>query len=420
MRLLQVEDFSCINSASLELGKLTLIIGPQAGGKSVLCKLCYFFLDTAQTQFSSLVRQESYEKFVAGLKERFLQWFPMSAWGHKQFKISLSAGEYSISVSRKIWKGKPQADCRVKLSPAFKSQYEALLAEASKISAKKPGLTDRFELEYKFREVVLKSLKELMQKDSISSQAFVPAGRSFFTSIGKAIAAFEQGNVLDPLILRFGRMYTAYKDRPGFMSRYERTSEGQAARVAGTILLEILGGKPERDGEKEHILTQDGRQVPLSALSSGQQELLPLLTVLPWLVGAREDRLFYIEEPEAHLFPTAQSKLIEALVVAASGGANLVLTTHSPYVVAKVNNLLKAGALGRKASDALRKELDTITNRRAWLSARQVRAYAIKDGCLSSILGKDGLIDADYLDEVSGHLSEEFSKYLEMEESLGQ
>jgi predicted ATPase len=43
VRTLEVENFSVIKKARLEFGRITVIIGPQASGKSLLCKLAYVF-----------------------------------------------------------------------------------------------------------------------------------------------------------------------------------------------------------------------------------------------------------------------------------------------------------------------------------------------------------------------------------------
>ena len=43
VRTLTVKNFSVIKEAKLEFGKITVLIGPQASGKSLLCKLAYFF-----------------------------------------------------------------------------------------------------------------------------------------------------------------------------------------------------------------------------------------------------------------------------------------------------------------------------------------------------------------------------------------
>ena len=46
MTRLTVNQFSCIEQADVELANLTIIIGPQASGKSVISKLVYFFQET--------------------------------------------------------------------------------------------------------------------------------------------------------------------------------------------------------------------------------------------------------------------------------------------------------------------------------------------------------------------------------------
>jgi len=192
MKTLTVTDFSCIQKAHMELEQLTLIIGPQASGNSVLCKLTYFLIDCAQLQHTSIAKREHFDRFAADLKVRFIDWFPVAAWGNKRFKIEFSAGNYCIEIARKNYGGKISDDFRLKFSKEFQDQYEVLLSDVKKVSEKAGTSSIRYSIEFdwELRETVAKSLKRLMGKDCVSNQAFVPAGRSFFTSIGKAIAAF--------------------------------------------------------------------------------------------------------------------------------------------------------------------------------------------------------------------------------------
>jgi predicted ATPase len=417
MKILTVENFSCIKKASVDFSRLTIFIGPQASGKSVLCKLTYFFVEAALLQSEAILKKNSYEKFCEHIKTRFFEWFPASAWGKEKFKIQYKCGDYSISLVRKTYAQTVSDDFRLQLSAEFKSQYETLLRETQKVEVdeKHESLPESFRLEWRLINASRESLKKLMQEDFTSNQTFVPAGRSFFTSIGKAIAAFEQGRVLDPLILRFGRQYTAYKNEVQYFR--ESKTDLQFKLQFREQLNEIFGGKLQQDGELEYVITDDGRTIPISALSSGQQELLPLLAVLPNLIRS-EPGLCYIEEPEAHLFPSAQSKLIEAIVMmltASTSNVSVVLTTHSPYVLAKVNNLIKAGSLGRRRSQTLKRKVESIVPSHAWLDGKSVKAYAIKNGVVESILEADDLINAEYLDNVSGDIGREFSELLELE-----
>ena len=68
-------------------------------------------------------------------------------------------------------------------------------------------------------------------------------------------------------------------------------------------------------------------------------------------VRRNSQELIYIEEPEAHLFPSAQSLLMEYLIGTLNSdysNRNLILTTHSPYIMSKLNVFIKAGQLAKK------------------------------------------------------------------------
>ena len=128
-----------------------------------------------------------------------------------------------------------------------------------------------------------------------------------------------------------------------------------------------------------------------------------------------------MEEPEAHLFPDAQSQLIELLSILANlynGTVDLVLTTHSPYVLAKFNNLIKAGQVGRQ--DKYKASVREIVNEDSWLKRNQLGAYALIEGEAQPIIDDSGLINGDYLDAVSDCISTEFSKLLGVEFAEGK
>lgn len=419
MQKLTVKSFSCITEAELDFQRLTVLIGPQASGKSVLCKLAYFFIDALFYQIESINRGAPIGDYINALHDRFCDWFPVKAWGGGKFELSFLAGSFGIAVSRKIYRKQLKDDFSLKLNEATREAYEKNLrwAEATKKKAKsEEDLTMSFN--WRVYETIGKSVQALMGADAVSTQTFIPAGRSFFTSVGKALAAFEQGRMLDPLTIRFGRTYTAYKER---QLKYLHRDERKSIDRLSSAFAQILGGKLTIDGDREYVVTPDGREMPLFALSSGQQELLPLVTILPMMSlnsGSNGGRLIYIEEMEAHLFPAAQSKMVELLASMHSIRSHrlqTVLTTHSPYVLSKINNLLYAGRLGSRASASKRAAVEKIVPRESWLSVSNVAAYAIKNGVLHSIKDSDGFINGDYLDDVSGDIGREFASLQEVE-----
>ncbi len=421
MPTLSIKSFACLDAAEIQIERITLLIGPQASGKSIISKLMFFFLDIPNRQFAAIEDQKSFEEFKAELVEDFKKWFPPSAWGKKKFKIRFSAGQYSAEINRslgKTWRSKQRAT--VKLSPFFEREYKAALLSArqglKKISprARELDASREFELFWRIRSATERRMKKALGKEYVESQLFVPAGRSFFTSIGKAISALERGVIVDPLTVRFGRFFASLRDR-GYFRRFGARLYDKRSAFSLGLSEEFFGGKLRTDRGEEYVESDDGRKIPVGMLSSGQQELLPLLLALENF-RFRERCLIYIEEPEAHLFPTAQSDLVDYFsgFVRMSETRSLFITTHSPYVLARFNILLKAGALARRKTRS-RNKIEKIIRSSFWLKPGSFSAYAIAGRKLVSILGEDGLIDGDYLDQVSGMLAHDFSSLLEIE-----
>jgi predicted ATP-dependent endonuclease of OLD family len=69
MRKLTVKNFSVIKEAELEFGKITVLIGPQASGKSLLCKLAYF-LGPILSDFAAtfVASDQPWEQFIEHTK----------------------------------------------------------------------------------------------------------------------------------------------------------------------------------------------------------------------------------------------------------------------------------------------------------------------------------------------------------------
>lgn len=417
---LSVSDFSCIKNAELDLADLTVLIGPSASGKSVLSKLVFFFNSILIDQFVVMEEKKGIDYLKEHLKEKFKDWFPVDAWGGEKFCIAFEAGDYQIRLTRIEYRGKLGENMRIWFSPFFERQYDAALKSLKNIDNDNDVVdVQSMEPFWRVRSAAIESLQKALSRDFHELQTFIPAGRSFFTSVGKSIAAFEHGRILDPLIVRFGRIYASLKERGSARLR----NAGYLDSRWTEKLTRLMDGKLVTERSKEYLQATDGRKIPISALSSGQQELLPLILALENRAEAhairRFQQLVFIEEPEAHLFPSSQSALVEVFAFflnAANGKSRLFLTTHSPYVLAKINNLIKARQIAGRRGSKKFKAVDAIVPEGAWISGSGVRAYAIIDGHLSHIQDEnDGLIEASYLDDVSGEIATEFSRLLAVE-----
>lgn len=421
MHSIHVENFSCIQDACLKLSKLTVLIGPQASGKSLLSKLVYFFNNIALEHRGSNEIKKSIDDFKSSIRIRFLEWFPVSAWGNEQFKIEYVLGNYSIRLIRTKYGGALTDNVRIWLSKDVEYFHKRAFELRSRLSARiSDGSSDEeyWDLRSKIDNEVRLIFDKTLGNESLSSQLFIPAGRAFFTSAGKAITAFEHARMFDPVTLAFGKRLANYRDRGGFG---RSVGSGQRTRDSAlTQASDILGGRVVIEKGAEFLRTADGRLVPFGSLSSGQQELLPLLMMLdsvniPLPQGRR--RFVFIEEPEAHLFPAAQSRIIELFAAFAQVSTQnaILLTTHSPYVLSKINNLILAGQLGSKSSPTIVAATKEIVPEEFWLPPPTVTAYALQDGKAQEIIDSEELIDAEYLDKVSGDIAREFNRLLEVE-----
>jgi len=419
VRNLEVKNFSCIDYADLEIGDLTVIIGPQASGKSVICKLFYFFNGVFDQLPQWSMDSNTPEKIKIRIIEEFCDWFQPTAWGGKSFSLSYSAGDFKISISRGRSKSM-SGRAKIHLSDNMENllaQIVLLHDRALNKKGKNSALEEPWRTYSVVRRLVNKSLAE-----NFDEQLYIPAGRSFFTSVGKIVTAFEDRSMLDPVVTRFGRLITSLREDSIYSGRLPDTPLLRAIET-------LIDGKIVNERGKQSLSTSDGRSIPFSALSSGQQELLPLLSALQFSMMFRthNSSLLYIEEPEAHLFPSAQTQLIEMFSQIVNSSRNLslkqpptriVITTHSPYVLAKMNNLIKAGVLSKKLNPEKRRRLEKIIPQNSWIQPYAAKAYAIHERRLISIIDNSGLIDGDYIDKVSELTGSEFERMLDMEMSV--
>ena len=159
-----------------------------------------------------------------------------------------------------------------------------------------------------------------------------------------------------------------------------------------------------------------GEHIRVAHSSSGQQEALwILLYILYTEVRHDSGKTFtVIEEPEAHLFPEAQRNMMLALTLFANNPNNqLMLTTHSPYILTPLNNLLLAHQIGQKKPD----EAAKIIDRDLWIDPKDFECYYVEDGKIDSVMDREvNMMSLRKLDGTSSALNEEYDKLSELED----
>lgn len=112
----------------------------------------------------------------------------------------------------------------------------------------------------------------------------------------------------------------------------------------------IIGGKllSTKDGI---VMSLKGRNtpIPISAAASSIKELSPLLL---WVENGKLDAdSMCIEEPEAHAHPEMQYRIADLLAACMMQGTMMQITTHSDYLLSRLNQLIRLHNLKQKDSN---------------------------------------------------------------------
>lgn len=207
----------------------------------------------------------------------------------------------------------------------------------------------------------------------------------------------------------------------------------------------------------DRIKLENGKELDLTVASSGLQALTPLYVMLRYLTSeyykeahtnVEQDMLrqnlhevvakecagltkgeqqniidtiltphhtdLFVEEPEAHIFPSTQKSFVYSLVEMLNGNVQhtCFLATHSPYILTAFNNIILAGetmAMSKEKAD----KVSVIMPKRQTLCYDEVAAFEMSNGRNHSIMDEDfRLISADAIDAASQEISNDFDYLL--------
>ncbi|MEG4628401.1 AAA family ATPase [Microcoleus sp. AR_TQ3_B6] len=424
---LTVKNFAGITDLEIEIKRINILIGPQASGKSVCAKLLFYFKNFVWEILSVVENEQTKRNLDFNYSKKFEEYFPPNSLGTQYFSIRYEIANVFIEVSRKEEnKGK----ISFSYSDLFKKELTELRNLLKKSRYKNPEKNARYydSTQLYFRQILQDNLVEFLVKsigrEAAFTQLFIPAGRSFFANLQNNIFSFlSSNNALDPFLREFGSIYESIKLlRIVPRGRVGEKDVKDIQQVEINRLIEkSLCGKHVHEKGKDFLEVADGRRISIANSSSGQQETLPLtvmLAALPFLSSARAGETLYIEEPEAHLFPSAQRNIVELIATVFNyrkDKLQFFITTHSPYVLTAFNNLLQAGLLYQESSGDVQRQLEKIVSRYKSLDVSDLSAYVLMDGkCTSIVCPETGLIDAKVIDSVSDDLAIEFEQLLNL------
>lgn len=405
---IKISGLAGLNDAIIDLGRFNLFIGPQASGKSVAAKVLYFLKSFCDAAIESIAGGFSYEVFLEERIRQFDHYFPPAFRSANGFRI-----EYVLNRAGIVIEGGRTVPVVIN-SQAWEQLYNEIAAQCDQAgkSIERNRLTPRQAMAILYQNVFGIPMP--------TPQIFIPDGRSDYLRFVEKVTLIQQSqyvqDLVDPFMADFLSVYTWARDNLG-----KALSDWTEVFDQDSITSIFRGTPVEKEGET-HILMEDGRLVPLNFASSGQKEMIPVFKMLAFLLVIAKSSTghqffpLYIEEPETHLFPESQVKA-SALIARVFNQVlliQIVVTTHSPYVAAALNNLLYAGQLGKSTA---REHIKEIIPEPYWLKSEEFRAFRFGGGCVSDAIDLEtGLIQADIIDSASNETGSIFDRLLELDD----
>ncbi len=394
-----VRDFGPFEQADLELKPITLLIGRNSVGKSMLSYLAWT-LTSLVPDFEKLgeiltrndvdeIAKEILGEIKKGLnpKEKIKKLVKMHI---EALPEAIASGlkdilqrTFMVRVRELIREGASKAIIRVMgpyaaleltlegddIKITYHRPYLEFI-EKLKLSVPRPSTLKIVHADGHEYEETLTSVSDLASTMvSVLASYTVTVFYPFFASPLTALLPDSRAGISRTLLKPYTRPALAkgisYVDEQ-FIDLYfrlaEYVDEGLVDLDMVKPLLRELGCTLEVVFEKGvytvYVRTWTGKRLPLPQAPSGIRESL---TVALALASKKDPQLVVIEEPEAHLHPRAQLLLSRLIARAVNKyGKTVLITTHSDYVVYTINNLItlsqsleKAEKLGYQRTEVL-------------------------------------------------------------------
>lgn len=445
MRRIEIKNFGPITFAKVDIMPINILIGEQATGKSTIAQCVHLFLSLGEdllAEIPNINKRYIKESILNIVRSKFYAYYGSSKYLETfDIKFFYNAEEDKYIHIRPI-----ENKTVVSFSDAF---------ELDRFCKELKYILESTNLSYKQKEINLQEEVSsfLMTKTGIdvSSVKYFIAGRNITTSYSEAFKSyFSQNyrhitrlggrNIPKSAQMELTRDFILYsaemKDLlSAFGGSFEELFEENNTPqnfikdfISRTV--RILKGKYiiSKSGD-ELIKISYGKHISLHFASSGQQESIRILQDLSLQCAFVEDAFRTIEEPEAHLFPSAQNALTELIVMTHNRtGSSFFLTTHSPYFLSSFNNLLYAAkAAGDNTQSGGYVEEDLLTKRvkkveqlgyskHLRLASKHFAAYQLmSDGTVEVIYNfEDAITKIDGLDAVSDEIAHKFESLVEI------
>lgn len=445
MQKIWIRNNGPVKDFEMEVEKFNLLIGEQATGKSTVAKSVYFF-KTIKTKIIDYFTQiystntynnESqediwfYKAIRPELKNIFIRLFGYSWDLDPQFYMRYDYSE-EISIKVALKKGdRSRQYISVEYSERLLRSARGLQKEIQEMYHSNRGtfgtsLALANEERKRNHEWITNRVNEIFGDKR--ETYYIPAGRSLLTVMSNNRAMMNSAGDLDLITEKFMMLIDSVRNSfdQGIRKThlyYPVKNRAFDVKNIADMIVNIEKGEYFYSGGREFLELPEagGHPVKINFASSGQQEVLWLLNFIYVLMLRQENAFLIIEEPEAHIFPSLQKKLMEFITMFANTqDSGVFITTHSPYMLMSANNLYYAGVL---AEEGQAREVYKVVDKNHIIKKGDLSAYkllgapnGIDEKCYIELLDEDKReIRSNLIDEVSSKVNEVYTALYDIE-----
>lgn len=413
-----IKNVGPIKKAELDLNKINVFIGPQSSGKSTIAKIIsYCSWYEKNVILTSKMTKDFYKELLEfhNLEDNYFS--------------ETSYIEYKSNNIHIIFPGKDVKKLEVKVSVSidniFKNEkIEYIPAERNFVTI--PGIGKYNES----RNNVLSFLYDWFEakREIIKEKTFIYP----IKSLNQIAYYYNQEEDTDNIIIENGTEIKLRNASSGIMSvtplviafDYILHTVYLKKRIKSPFEVINIQSKIDNYDETtkerikklvdglENLRSYLNKDLPLSF---DKQDIDKMQNDLNKALGFDSDYNYskvIIEEPELNLFPDTQKDLIYYMLSVLNQEERehqLVLTTHSPYILFSLNNCMIGGLVKDKIPEDKRNEFESF---HSWIDPKKVSIYEIHDGGLMPIQDEDGIIEDNYLNKAYKENSAEYLSLL--------
>lgn len=444
MQKIVISNFAAIKKIELNLeDSLTTVIGAQASGKSTLAKTIYFCRKIKDYLLEFLVEpdnfyvheNERYLSFLKFIRKQFMGCFGTTKHMN-DFRIDFYYDNRFVGNAKEERRLSIYLDkagyAKIDFSKYLYFQISNLITEASTLYGHRSTpnelkIIDNILTDFKTRQMIKQHFVEIIKGLFCDEYEiiYVPAGRSVLATFSDQLYDLDNTKIELPL-KEFMQMINLLKKKfgtkiPEIIQDYTKTISGQIKNDdvdrAYNLIRSILKGDYVNDTDGEKIFINDRQWIKLMFASSGQQEVLWILLLIFVKILENKKVFLVLEEPEAHLFPYAQRTMIELVsLMINSTQSQVLITTHSPYILTSINLLTYSGKVENNKKTPLNK---IIVPRQLRINPTKMNAFMIEcneNFNFFSIKDKEEqLIDTTQIDRISEVIIRETEEIMDLE-----